>query len=69
MSLGDRVEFFVDEDPHRIGQTYLGKPVVAPATVASGSTVFLALAPTLAGAIRERLSHLPVEFVASPGPV
>ena len=67
-SLADRVAFFVDEDPHRIGQTHLGKPVMAPAAVPSGSTVFLALAPTLASAIRERLSHLPVELVESPGP-
>jgi SAM-dependent methyltransferase len=67
-SLGDRVKFFVDEDPHRIGREYLGKPVIAPAAVPAGSTVFLALAPTLARAIKDRLSGLPVELVAMPGP-
>jgi hypothetical protein len=66
-ALGDAVAFFVDEDPHRIGREYMGKPVLAPQAVASGSTVFLALAPTLAQAIGRRLSQYPLELVVPDG--
>jgi len=65
-SLGDRVAFFVDEDPHRIGREYMGKPIVAPSSVSPGSTVLLALAPTLASAVRARLHPLPIEFLVPP---
>lgn len=66
-ALGDSVRFFVDEDPHRIGRTYMGKPVLAPQGVAPGSTVFLALAPTLAQAIGKRLSQYSLELVVPVG--
>jgi 2-polyprenyl-3-methyl-5-hydroxy-6-metoxy-1,4-benzoquinol methylase len=48
--------FFVDEDPDRIGSTYLGRPVCKPKEVGSGSTVLVALAPEAAGEIIRRLS-------------
>jgi len=62
-TLGDRVSFFVDEDPHRIGKDYMGKPIVAPQSVARESTVFMALAPMLAQAIKHRLSHLGLDLI------
>jgi SAM-dependent methyltransferase len=65
-ALGDQVKFFVDEDPNRIGREYLGKPVLAPQSVAPGSTVFLALAPTLAQAIKRRLSGLSLNLATPP---
>lgn len=67
-ALGDRVEFFVDEDPNRIGRQYMGKPVVAPQSVARDSAVFVALAPTLAEAIRDRLSPLALNLIVPPEP-
>jgi 2-polyprenyl-3-methyl-5-hydroxy-6-metoxy-1,4-benzoquinol methylase len=62
--LGDVVEFFVDEDPARQGRSLLGRPILAPAQVPSGSVVYLAFVREAAAAIRRRLSSLPVEFAA-----
>lgn len=65
-ALGDQVDFFIDEDPHRVGRDYMGKPVVTPQSVTHDSTVFLALAPTLAQAIKNRLSFLAFDLVMPP---
>lgn len=61
--VGDRVAFFVDEDPGRAGRTYLGKPVYAPADVPPGSRVFVGLPPAVAAGICARLSRAGVEFI------
>ena len=47
------VRFFVDEDPHRIGQTHLGRPVYSPEQVPPGSAVYLALTPEVAAAVQQ----------------
>ena len=60
--LDGRVDFFVDEDPHRIGRQHLGRPVLAPSDVTSGASVFLALPPFLARPIAGRLASLPVRW-------
>jgi hypothetical protein len=52
----DRVRFFVDEDSSRQGKEYLGRPVVAPAQVGAGATVFLAMVPKTAAAVSGRLA-------------
>lgn len=64
-------QFFVDEDPNRIGRVHMGKPVVSPKDVEPGRVVFLALTPAVAQAISTRLQHLPIRFVQPPviGPV
>lgn len=54
--LGERLSFFVDEDPSRIGRSHLGRKVFAPEDVPNGSTVLVALAPAVAEAIVQRLS-------------
>lgn len=64
VALGDKVRFFVDEDPNRVGKEYMGKPIFSPQTVPEHSTVFLALAPVLAKAIKDRLSRLPLSLVS-----
>jgi len=51
------VAFFVDEDPHRSGQTCFGRPICRPVDVPAGSDVFIALPPFLAANIRERLER------------
>jgi len=48
--------FFVDEDIHRIGQTYMGKPIYHPADVPVASNVFLAQPPEVTKNICSRLS-------------
>ena len=60
---GDAVGFFVDEDPARVGRTYLGKPVVAPADVPAGSRVFVGLPPGVAAGICSRLARPGVTFL------
>jgi len=60
---GDRIAFFVDEDPNRAGTTYLGKPVYAPANIPPGSRVFVGLAPAVATGICARLARAGVEFI------
>ncbi len=56
--LGGAAKFFVDEDSNRIGKQHLGRPILAPADVPSGATVFVALPPVLSGKIAERLRSL-----------
>lgn len=54
--LADKVAFFVDEDPNRIGREFMGKPIVGPDAIPAGASVYLALAPVLAKAIGQRLA-------------
>ncbi len=65
-ALDRHVEFFVDEDPNRVGREYMGKAVLAPQDVPGESSIFLALAPTLAQAIKERFSHMNLDLVLPP---
>jgi hypothetical protein len=53
--LGERVKFFVDEDPLRAGKTHIGHPVLPPNEVPPGSCVYLALTPLVAKQVYERL--------------
>lgn len=64
--LGDAIDFYVDEDPARRGRTHLGRPIVLPAEVAPGSTLYLAFISDIAAQIARRLGHLPLEFAAPP---
>lgn len=59
----ERIEFFVDEDPSRVGKAYMGKPVLNPFAVPPGATIFLALAPVIAKEVARRLASLPVKLV------
>ena len=63
---GDRIGFFVDEDPNRSGRSYLGRPVLSPATVAAGSRVFVGLPPAVAAGICGRLATPGVAYLAPP---
>jgi len=60
---GERVAFFVDEDPARAGRTYLGRQVHSPADVPPGSQVFVGLPPAVATGICTRLARSGVEFI------
>ncbi len=50
------VDFFVDEDPARRGLQHCGRPVLTPAEIPSGATVFVPLAPAVAAQVQSRLS-------------
>lgn len=56
------VSFFVDEDPHRVGRTHMGRPIYHPSQVQAGSHVFMALPERLARAIAQRLQRPGVTF-------
>ncbi len=64
--LGEAVDFFVDEDPHRAGGENLGRPVYHPRDISPGATVFLALPPEIAAAVRDRLARPGVAFCTPP---
>ena len=65
-AVSERVQFFVEEDPNRIGRTHMGRPILSPAQAPSGAVVFLALVPSIASSIRERLKYLPIDFRTPP---
>jgi 2-polyprenyl-3-methyl-5-hydroxy-6-metoxy-1,4-benzoquinol methylase len=53
--LEGQVDFFVDEDPARIGSSHLGRPIHGSSRIPPGSQVFLALPPFLAQSVAERI--------------
>jgi SAM-dependent methyltransferase len=60
---GNAISFFVDEDPNRVGRTYLGRPVYAPANVPAGTRVFVGLPSAVAAGICSRLAMPGVTFI------
>jgi len=68
--LGEAVDFFVDEDPSRLGKTHMGKPIYHPRDVPAQSHVFITLPAPLARDVALRLEkshpactyHLPPAF-------
>jgi cyclopropane fatty-acyl-phospholipid synthase-like methyltransferase len=67
-AVSDRVQFFVEEDPSRIGRRHLGCPILSPEQAPSESVVFMALAAPLAASIKLRLQHLPFRL-CTPEPL
>ncbi|HRD75603.1 MAG TPA: hypothetical protein PK264_06670, partial [Hyphomicrobiaceae bacterium] len=65
-ALGDRIQFYLDEDTSRQGQNFFGKPVLAPAAAPDGSTVFVGLAPVIAAVVAKRLSQHRIRVVMPP---
>jgi len=66
--LRDRVSFFVDEDPSRIGGAFDGIPILAPSQTPSGSTVFVPLLPDVARRVAARHASSEVIYVEPPAP-
>lgn len=61
--LRDSVNFFVDEDLHRVRRTYMGCPVYLPQEVPLGSHVFIALPSRLAKNIQTRMEQWRYRFI------
>jgi 2-polyprenyl-3-methyl-5-hydroxy-6-metoxy-1,4-benzoquinol methylase len=70
MELDGNVDFFVDEDSHRVGHHLTGLPILAPAQVPPGSLVFIPMSVAVSQKIMSRWNHLPIDFrfVASNRP-
>jgi SAM-dependent methyltransferase len=49
--------FFVDEDPGRVGQTFMGRQILHPGEVAAGSQVMIALPTPMAEQVAIRLAR------------
>jgi len=64
--LGERVEFFVDEDPGRAHRTHMGRPILPPAEVAEGAQVLVPLIPDTAASVARRLARPGVSFHLPP---
>lgn len=62
----NNVDFFVDEDKNRIGQTHLGKPIYHPAMAPKESNIFIALTPEISTDIINRWSHLSLHIHVPP---
>lgn len=67
--LGERVTFFVDEDPDRRGKGLMGRPVLAPTDMPEGTRACLALPPAQARPLAERLARTCPgrTFIVPPG--
>ena len=65
--LGEKVSFFVDEDPSRQGRDYMGRPVFSPSHVPRQSKVYLALVPEIADKVGGRLAGFPFQLIHPPG--
>lgn len=65
-ALGDRVKFFVDEDPARIGRRHLDRPIVAPGDVPAGAGVYVGMAPVSAEAVVNRFTRSAFKLIPPP---
>jgi SAM-dependent methyltransferase len=64
--VGDRVEFFADEDPSRRNRQLLGRPVLHPDDVPASATVYIPLIPSVARAVAARASGSGIKFRLPP---
>lgn len=62
LELADAVDFFVDEDPDRVGHQLTGLPILPPAEVPPGSLVFIPMSVPVAEKIMGRWRDLPIDF-------
>jgi hypothetical protein len=63
--LESAVDFFVDEDPGRIGSLH-GRPVLTPERIPNGATVYLTLIPQVAKAVATRIGRPDVRLEVPP---
>ena len=59
-----KVDFFVDEDPNRIGGKHLGIPILSPSDAPLGANVFVGMAPAVSKRLAEKYSGAPARFHA-----
>ena len=64
--VGERVEFFVDEDPGRIGREHMGAPIVSPESVDCGSDIYVPLIPKVGNAVAMRLQRPGLRYHTPP---
>lgn len=60
------VQFFVDEDPARVGKSLEGIPVVAPGAIPAHATVFMGVSAIIAESIAHRIRREDILVVPPP---
>ena len=59
-----RVNFFVDEDPNRVGSKFMERPIFHPEEVPDGAVVFVPLPPEISRTVAQRLTCTRVVYQA-----
>ena len=62
------MDFFVDEDPNRQGQRFMGRRVLSPSQAPEGSVVFVGVGGGVAGHVARRLSQTCASVAWIPAP-
>ncbi len=65
-TLGDQVDFFLDEDPSRAGRVHLGRSIYDVHHAPKSSRILMPLAFDMACSIRQRLGSLGLELILPP---
>lgn len=65
-ALRERISFFVDEDPARIGRQCEGRPILGPRDAPAEAKVFVPLIPEIAARVVNRYRDAGARFVTSP---
>lgn len=65
-TLGDQVDFFLDEDPTRAGSVHLGRSIYDVYHAPKSHRILMPLAFDIACAVRARLSKLGLELILPP---
>jgi SAM-dependent methyltransferase len=61
-----QAQFFVDEDPGRIGRRHMGLPILSVQEIPDGADVYVPLLPRLAASVAARLGRRGVRFFVPP---
>jgi SAM-dependent methyltransferase len=65
-ALGDKIEFYIDEDAERQGRTFFDKPILSVRDAPRGATIFVGLAPVIASVLADRLRSEGFNVVVPP---
>jgi 2-polyprenyl-3-methyl-5-hydroxy-6-metoxy-1,4-benzoquinol methylase len=65
-ALGSKIDFFVDEDPNRIGRTQMGKPIYSPSQAPTDVDILMPMRQEVAEAIAQRLQSYRLRLVVPP---
>jgi SAM-dependent methyltransferase len=61
-AVGDVIDFFVDEDPAKVGRMHLGRPILSPDAVHANADVYVPLIPRTARAVAGRLATRAIHY-------
>jgi trans-aconitate methyltransferase len=65
-NLPEPPDFFVDEDPSRVGRTHLGKNILSPADIQNDASIFVALQPDIQYEVLRKFSgRMPGNWVGN----